>query len=165
MPPKSSKSQTLVKVKRQASIYFVSVLPTDTIATLKAKIVDIVNKSGGVIVNDELKPPAEGNDGTGSAPTVPVIGAVDNSSDEEPMDQDDEGYDTDDTAPMVTPNSKLISLDQIELATQSAEGEMEALDADDKTKIQGLSWQDFTTVVFKLPNEEFAIFSREYGKE
>lgn len=165
MPPKAVKTQIIIKVKRQASIYFITVLPNDTISTVKAKIVDIVNKSGGLILKDELKPITEGGI---RAPDAPMIGGIDDSSsDAEQEGAEDDGYDTDDTAPMVFTNTKQISIDEIELGYSEANGDgIIDIKTEDSTKVSNLKWiVDFATIVFKLKNEDFKLFYNEYGKD
>lgn len=165
MPPKASKTEIILKAKRQASIYFITVLANDTISTLKSKIVEIVNNSGGLTLNDELKPI---NEEEIQAPEeIPMIGNMSNSSsdNEEGKGDEDDGYDTDDTAPMVFSNKRQISIDDLQLGVFNNEGEMTELENNDNMKISSFQWNDFTTIGFKLKNEQFHIFFNEYGKE
>lgn len=159
MPPKSAPKHLIIKAKRQASVYFITVLPNDTFGTLKAQIAEIVNHSGGLIIDDALNPISEADE----IPEIPTIGAnLDSSSDEEDAKEADDGYETDDTAPMIAPARKQISIDDIDIALYPSLTELQ----EDNMKIQDFdeSIDDFAEVVFKMKNEEsFNVYSKAYG--
>lgn len=171
MPPKKDSGNLLfLKAKRQASTYFVGISKKDTVNQLKNVLVDMINQSGGLKLDDSPVPMNDDLEQINDQQmVVPKIGLNDSSDSEEEnhdagKNQNDDSNDakSDDTE-MNDPNRVKLTVDEITLGSfdnmnNIYSSNVSELTIEDGTKIETLFLQDFALIPFKYKDENFNIF-------
>ncbi|CAI8509185.1 unnamed protein product [Pichia kudriavzevii] len=170
MPPKKSNEKPLIlKAKRQSTTYMLDVSLKNTISQLKEKLVNMINTTGGLYVNnlphkldtDALHIPDNDIE-------IPQIG-LKNSSDSENEEVKSRSVDDNGSvATRISGNSPVqITTEDITLAIFDDQNDIyhskiRNLELDDSAKIAELNLHDFMCLAFKFKDEEFKIFQTVY---
>lgn len=171
MPPKKANADLLLlKLKRHSSTYIVDVRKKNDLAHLKAKLVEMINTTGGLPIVD--KPiTLHGNSGGPPDIEMPIIGVADSDSESDSDLQARDGNDESKSASVstdITASTKiLVKEEDITLGLFSQLGDIHSsnvtiLDMPDSTKIDKLNWQDFIPIAFKHKDEEFKLYRQQY---
>lgn len=177
MPPKKTNTDLVIlKLKRQSSTYILDLNVKDTVATIKEKLVVLINSTNGLKIIDnpislDLQSSLEHNEADKDI-AIPKIGLNDSSdsdsNNDNNDDDDDLNNDTKSTATEINNNSNIrvttddIFLGKFENSNDIYDSKIIEFDELDSTKLGKLQLQDFTTFAFKLKSEDFKIYKPQY---
>lgn len=178
MPPKKNinKELLILKVKRQASTYVVDLSIKDTVQVLKDKMVDMINSTNGLKVDDSPVT-LEVQDMLDTEKLhdvkVPQIGLDDSDSDADQdhdleVQHDNNNGDVSSLATELNNDSNVqisaehITLGVIDDPNNIYDSQITDLDVTDSTKISTLGLQDFATLAFRFKDETYKIYKPQY---
>ena len=181
MPPKKVIINTLIlKLKRQSTTYMVEIPSDQTVSELKTCLVNMINSTNGLKMDDSLKSLDENGElNVNDKIEIPNIALDESDSDSDAdlnsntnsnigQQVDIENSEAKSASTEINDKSRLrVSNDDIVLGIFTDTNDfytstVEPLNEDVDVKLENLNFQDFTPIAFKYKDEKFKFYKPRY---